>query len=138
MADSSLILAKKLKDKGYSVTKPRLITFDALSNSKQPLTMQDLIRRTNKAVDRASVYRTVDIFEETGITQRIYSGWKYKIELSDVFQEHHHHFTCTNCGLVIPINNEEIEDIIKDLSEKQKFKATTHQLEIQGLCAKCQ
>src|ERR1035438_4268926 len=113
------LLSKKLKDKGYSITKPRLITFEALDNSKQPLTMQDLIRRTNKKIDRASVYRTIDVFEEAGVTQRIYSGWKYKLELSDIFQEHHHHFTCTNCGQVIPIHNQLLEKMIENLSAAQ-------------------
>ena len=138
MADTILQLTKKLKDKGFSVTKPRLVTFEVLSNSKQPLTMQELIRRTNKQVDRASIYRTIDIFEESGITQRIYSGWKYKLELSDNFQEHHHHFTCTNCGLVIPVHDQALEKVIDNLSTAQKFKTTSHQLEIQGICEKCQ
>src|ERR1035438_3102294 len=129
MNDSVSLLTKKLKVKGYSITKPRKLTFEALSNSKQPLTMQDLIRRTNKQIDRASVYRTIDIFEETGITQRIYSGWKYKLELSDTFQEYHHHFTCINCGQVTPIHNQELENIITNLSISQKFKITSHQLE---------
>lgn len=138
MTDLSFVLSKKLKEKGYSVTKPRLITFDVLSDSKQPLTMQDIIRRTNKQIDRASVYRTIDIFDETGITQRIYSGWKYKLELSDSFLEHHHHFTCTNCGGVTPIHDQAIEQIIKELSAKENFQTTSHQLEAQGLCARCQ
>ncbi len=137
MTDLTNVLSKKLKEQGYSVTKPRLVTFDALSSSKQPLTMQDLIRRTNNQVDRASVYRTIDIFEEAGITQRIYSGWKYKLELSDTFQEHHHHFTCTNCGIVIPIHDQKLEDIISDLSARQDFQISSHQLEIQGLCSRC-
>jgi len=138
MTDPVLVLSKRLKDKGYSVTNPRLVTFDVLSNSKQPLTMQDLIRRTKKQIDRASVYRTIEIFEDSGVTQRIYSGWKYKIELSDIFQEHHHHFTCENCGLVIPIHDQQIEQIIERLSSDNKFKLSTHQLEVQGLCEKCQ
>ncbi len=138
MTDLSVLLSKKLKDKGFSVTKPRLVTFEILRDSKQPLTMQDLIRRTNRKIDRASVYRTIDIFEETGITQRIYSGWKYKLELSDTFQEHHHHFTCINCGLVTPIHDENLEKVIENLSSNQSFKITSHQLEIQGLCVKCQ
>jgi Fur family ferric uptake transcriptional regulator len=131
------LLSKRLKDKGYSVTKPRKLTFEALSSSKQPLTMQDLIRRTNKQIDRASVYRTIDIFEETGVTQRIYSGWKYKLELSDIFQEHHHHFTCINCGQVTTVHSKDLETIITSLSTDLNFKITSHQLEIQGLCSKC-
>jgi len=132
------LLTKKLKEKGYSLTRPRKVTFDVLSESKQPLTMQDVIRRTNKLIDRASVYRSIDVFEETGVTERLYSGWKYKIELSDVFQEHHHHFTCTNCGKVIPMNSTEIEKIINELSMANNFQTTNHQLEIQGVCSQCQ
>lgn len=138
MSTLNNVLLKKLKDKGYSLTKPRQIVFNVLSDSRQPLTMQDLIRRTNKEIDRASVYRTIDIFDETGITERIYSGWKYKLELSDAFQEHHHHFTCTNCGRVIPMKDEQIEKIIGDLAKTEKFKTESHQIEIQGLCAQCQ
>jgi Fe2+ or Zn2+ uptake regulation protein len=138
MIDLSTILSKKLKDNGYSLTKPRQITFEVLNDSKQPLTMQDIIRRTKNKVDRASIYRTIDIFDETGITERIYSGWKYKIELSDSFLEHHHHFTCLNCGAVTPIHDESIEKIIGNLSEKANFKITSHQLEVQGFCSKCQ
>jgi len=57
------LLTKKLKEKGYSLTRPRKVTFDVLSESKQPLTMQDVIRRTNKLIDRASVYRSIDVFD---------------------------------------------------------------------------
>jgi Fur family ferric uptake transcriptional regulator len=99
--------------------------------------MQEIIRIANKEIDRASVYRSVDIFEESGIAQRIYSGWKYKIELSDIFQEHHHHFTCLNCGKVYPIHDESIERIINQLAEAEQFKITSHQLEIQGNCSQC-
>lgn len=137
MSDSLLLLTKKLKDKGYSLTKPRLVTFETLSSSMQPLTMQDLIRRTSRQIDRASVYRTIDVFEESGVTHRIYSGWKYKLELSDIFQEHHHHFTCSNCGAISTIHNQTVENVVKELAKVQKFRLTSHQLELQGLCSKC-
>ena len=138
MVVSLELLEKKLKLNGHSITKPRKITFETLVQSNIPLTMQELIRRTNKKIDRASVYRTIDLFESNDITQRIYSGWKYKLELSDAFQEHHHHFTCSNCGLVIPINNQTLEDDIDKISKETYFKTVSHQLEIQGICNKCQ
>jgi len=30
-------------------------------------------------------------------------GWKYKLELSNAFQHHHHHLTCLQCGGVTPL-----------------------------------
>ena len=137
MITAQELLSKKLKAKGYSVTKPRLVTFEALSASPQPLTMQELIRRTVKEIDRASVYRSVEVLEKSGVTQRLYNGWKYKVELSDSFQEHHHHFTCTNCGTVIPLHDQDIEKIIDNLAKDINFEVTAHQIEIQGLCRKC-
>jgi Fe2+ or Zn2+ uptake regulation protein len=137
MTELADLLSKQLKDNGYSITKPRQITFDALLDTKQPLTMQELIRRTTNKIDRASVYRTIEVFEKTGVTQRIYNGWKYKLELSDAFQEHHHHFTCVNCGLITPLHSEQLEIMIGQLTNKLNYKIMTHQLEIQGYCDKC-
>jgi Fur family ferric uptake transcriptional regulator len=131
------LLIDTLKKNGYSLTKPRLFTFNAL-NSTKPLTVKELIKQTSGKIDRASVYRTLDIFEKVNITQRIYTGWKYKVELSDKFQDHHHHLTCKVCGAIIPIHNEKLEEFIDNVAAGKDFKITSHQLEIQGLCKNCQ
>jgi Fur family ferric uptake transcriptional regulator len=130
------LLINTLKENGYSLTKPRLLTFNALNSSK-PITTKDLIKQLSEKMDRASVYRTLDIFEKINITQRIYNGWKYKVELSDKFQDHHHHLTCKKCGSIIPIHDEKLEQFIDELANKENFQIATHQLEIQGLCSNC-
>ena len=99
--------------------------------------MHDLVVRAGQ-VDRASVYRAVDLFERLGIVQRLNTGWKYKLELSDKFAEHHHHLTCLRCGRTIAMNEGELEQLIGRLAEKHGFLPTAHQIEIQGLCAECQ
>jgi Fur family ferric uptake transcriptional regulator len=88
-------------------------------------------------MDRASVYRTVGLFEKLGIVQRINIGWKYRIELSDSFAGHHHHLICTNCQTILPIDMRNIEDFIELTAKQNGFTAVTHQIEIQGLCGKC-
>ena len=130
------LLSKTLKEKGYSLTKPRLLVFEEI-NKSAPLTVRQLIDQINNKVDRASVYRTLTLFEETNVIQRIYAGWKYKVELSDRFNEHHHHLTCQKCGKVIPIHNQQLEKFIEEVAERANFKITSHQLEIQGLCKNC-
>lgn len=136
MAHPSNTLATMLKEHGYSVTKPRLAVFEQLLG-QEPLSMHTLVDRV-QTVDRASVYRTVALFEELGIVIRINIGWKYKLELSERFAEHHHHLSCIRCGQTVPINEQSLERMIEQLSSDYRFKPTAHQIEIQGLCAHCQ
>ena len=89
-------------------------------------------------IDRASVYRAVELFERLGIVQRLNTGWKYKLELTDKFNEHHHHLTCLHCDRTISMNEAELEQLISRLATSHCFKPTSHQIEIQGLCDDCQ
>lgn len=128
-------LTMLLKEHAYSVTKPRLAVFEALLGS-EPLSMHELVERV-PAIDRASIYRTVGLYEELGIILRINIGWKYKLELSDTFSEHHHHLGCTMCGKTIPINESRLEQLVEQLSAAHNFIPQAHQIEIQGVCANC-
>lgn len=125
-----------LKTAGYSLTTARTSVFEALVD-QEPLSMHDLVLRAS-SVDRASVYRAVELFEQIGIVQRLNTGWKYKIELTDMFQAHHHHVTCTRCGTTTAINEEALEQFIEQLARAQGFTPSAHQIEIQGLCRACQ
>jgi Fur family ferric uptake transcriptional regulator len=94
--------------------------------------------RVARSVDRASVYRTVALFERLGIVQRLSHGWKYSLELTDRFSPHHHHLTCDNCGLSIAFEEPALfKAIIFELSRAHQFTADSHQLEIRGLCSSC-
>lgn len=136
-AESKTLLQKILKDGGYSNTTVRTFVCELLW-SKEPQSMRDLTAMSQGTIDRASLYRTIDLFERLGIVQRIYIGWKYKIELSDIFTHHHHHISCLGCGKIVAITEEaEIERLIHDLSSKHGFTAQNHQLEIRGYCKKC-
>lgn len=130
-------LKSLLKNDGASLTKPRKVVFDLLLN-QGPQSMQVLVRRASGKVDRATVYRTVELFERLGIARRLNIGWKYKIELSDVFTGHHHHFYCTNCGRMFDLpDNTMLETMIDTVTAKSGFSPRGHQLEVYGLCVNC-
>ena len=125
-----------LQQAGYSLTEPRLSVFRALQSSA-PLTMHELVGRCLD-VDRATVYRTVGLFEELGILQRLQAGWKYRLELTGVFHEHHHHATCLQCGVSIPLpEDERLEHELQRLADEYGFHMQRHQLELQGVCTSC-
>lgn len=127
------ILAKN----GYSLTQAREQTFKLLL-SPEPQSMAELLAKAKGSIDRVSVYRNVDVFEKIGIVHRIYIGWKYKLELSDQFVGHHHHFSCLNCGKMIDIEDgAAIENFVSTMSEKFAFTPRRHQFEIDGYCKDC-
>lgn len=132
------LLSQTLKSHGYSLTKPRQEVFAALSDS-DALSMRQLVGKLIHKMDRASIYRTIDLFEKLGVVNRLQIGWKYKLELSEAFVEHHHHAACMNCGKVIAFEEEkQLEAQIDKIARDLKFSVASHSLEIRGLCPKCQ
>ena len=119
------------------MTKPRMRLFGLLQ--KHPaLTFKQLLK-LNPQHDPVTLYRNIDLFESLGIITKLRLGWETKIELSDVFQHHHHHFTCMTCGRIITLKeNTIIEKQIKNFTKRLSLKAMDHQLEIRGICSKCQ
>lgn len=126
-----------LKRSGHSATKARQEVFKAMM-TEEPLTMAELVTRLDKSVDRASIYRSVALFEQLGVLQRLQIGWKYKLELSEQYSTHHHHLTCIRCGESLPIVEDELlEASINELAYRARFLPSSHQLEIRGICPKC-
>jgi len=101
--------------------------------------MHSVVAACNDKVDRASVYRTIQLFEQLGVVQRLQIGWKYKLELSDKFSAHHHHLSCVQCGRTIAIDEDTaLEKRMRLLASAYGFLPQGHQLEIRGLCEACQ
>lgn len=129
-------LQEILQNNGHSITKQRRLIFEIL-NANDPLTIKEIYNLSQDLIDRASVYRIIDLFEKTNIVRRSNIGGRYKIELSDNFTAHHHHLTCMNCHKVTIINDPEIELLVDNIVAKHHFRPKDHQLEIQGYCDSC-
>jgi Fur family ferric uptake transcriptional regulator len=131
------LLAKILKENGYSLTLPRQIVFKVIANNT-PLFTSELISHSSDQIDRASVYRTIELFTRLGIINRVNVGWKHKLELSEKFIGHHHHLQCTSCGKVIDMpENAELESKLTKIARSQNFLIRSHQVEIFGICPEC-
>ncbi|GAC1386554.1 MAG: Fur family transcriptional regulator [Candidatus Saccharimonadales bacterium] len=134
-AEEKLILL--LHKLHQSITPGRRQMFNVLQQHG-PLSMSDLIKYLPN-VNRASIYRNVTLFESIGIINRLPVGWKYQLELSDLFSDHHHHITCIKCGNVEPFQEEEsLEKKIADIGTTAGYLVESHSLEIRGVCPVCQ
>ncbi len=126
-----------LSKNNYFVTKARLDLFSLLQAST-PLSVGQISIILHDQ-DQASVYRSVKLFELLGIIKRIGWGNNSKLELSDLFQRHHHHLTCIHCHKIMDLHGEaEIELSIAHVASQRGFIPLDHQLEIRGICKSCQ
>lgn len=118
------------------ITSPRRAVFSALASANKPLSVQEAIA-LSPAIDRVSVYRTLDLFQALRIVEIVTLGWKKRYELASPFKSHHHHLHCERCGETIKVSSEKLEQFMHSLAAEQGFHSTSHSLEISGLCKTC-
>lgn len=126
-----------LKQNSVSVTTARKAIFETLLEADQPLKNGEVARRT-PSVDRASVYRTLELFTQLGITETIIRGWTPLTELAEPFKPHHHHIICDTCGQAEEIENDTLEDVLNLVASRHDFKLKKHVVELTGTCKQCQ
>lgn len=121
-----------------SITPERTELFRILQSYGKPYDVSSLIEHTATTMNKTTVYRNLDLFEKLGIAHRVYTGWKYKVELTDKFRDHHHHISCTNCDDLVAFNESALfERELKRIGQKYGFTEMSHSLELKGLCAAC-
>lgn len=130
-------LQRTLKASGKSLTLPRRQVF-ALLQLHGPLSVAAIARSCSEAIDKATVYRTVELYEDLGIVNRIWHGFKSTVELSEIFTPHHHHAVCQQCGETIDIMSEQLERSISAIAKEHGFIPLQHTVELQGYCKNCQ
>ncbi len=135
---SQELFVKTLSDNHLNLTKSRRKIFQILSDVES-ITMQELIKKTKGSIDRASVYRNIVIFEKIRIIDKIKIGFKYKIELGEMYSYHHHHITCMVCHQSQPIDeNTVLEKALIQQADKLGYRLSKHQIELSGICQNCQ
>ncbi len=128
-----------LRKNSLYVTRQRIALFKLLFNEPKPLPLQDIAKKLNKKLDLVTVYRNIESLESVDVVKKIYTGWNYRVELSEKFREHHHHLTCTRCSKTVRINlGQAIEDELKSIGKSHNFTITNHEVELYGFCKKCQ
>lgn len=128
---------KTLKRNRQNITAARRKVFISLQKSN-PLTMAELVAACRPEINRSSVYRTIELFDKLGIISRIQIGWKYKLELSEPYQQHHHHLYCIRCMHTFALPEDFIlEQRLHSLATDASFTPISHQIEISGICGTC-
>ncbi|AKA70006.1 Fur family transcriptional regulator [Clostridium carboxidivorans P7] len=136
-------LKNNLKEKGYKFTPQRRAIIDIIiKNEGSHLTTEelyDLVKKDCPEIGLATVYRTVQLLEELGVICKLeLNDGCSRYELIHEEENHqHHHLICTNCGSVIEVQHDLLDDLEHEIEEKYNFKITNHSLKFYGICSKC-
>ena len=121
--------------KGLRMTQPRRVIAQVLEESDDHPDVEELYNRAN-AVDSgisiATVYRTVKLFEEAGILDKLEFG-DGRARYEDAERDHHDHLIDMNSGEVIEFVDEEIEALQEKIAEKLGYELRGHRLELYGV-----
>ena len=127
-------IENKCIQKGVRLTDQRKLVAKVMSESEDHPDVDELHKRINKLdpkISIATVYRTVKLFEETGIVAKHdFKGTKARYE--EATQEHHDHLIDVNTGEITEFVNEDIEKLQKKVAEKLGYKLVDHRLELYG------
>ena len=121
--------------KNMRMTEQRRVIARVLSSASDHPDVEELHRRAH-AVDPhisiATVYRTVRLFEEAGIIDRLdfRDGRSRYKEHSD---DHHDHLIDMKTGKVVEFVDEEIEALQEAIARKLGYRLVDHRLELYGM-----
>ena len=128
-------IEKKCKSKGVKLTDQRRVIAKVMSESNDHPNVDELYNRVSKIDEKisiATVYRTVKLFEESGIlAKHDYKGGKARYE--ELNEGHHDHLIDVKSGEIIEFVDEEIEKLQKKVAEKYGYKLVDHKLELYGI-----
>lgn len=138
-------LIKTLSDNGYKTTTQRSLVYDILTENKdQHLSTEevyDLIKNKNPKMGIATIYRTLQLFEEIGLVYKhnFDDGCsRYEILSPNSNEVHqHHHLLCKKCGKIIEVK-EDLMNSLEEIIEKQyNFEILNHVVKFTGICNQC-
>ena len=127
-------IEEKCLSKGVKLTDQRKVIAQVMSQSSDHPDVDELYNRVSKIdskISIATVYRTVKLFEESGIVEKHdFKGGKARYEQSP--DEHHDHLIDINSGEIIEFVDKEIEKLQIEVAKKLGYKLVDHKLELYG------
>uniref|UniRef100_UPI0040484729 Fur family transcriptional regulator n=1 Tax=Yoonia sp. TaxID=2212373 RepID=UPI0040484729 len=117
------------------MTDQRRVIVAVLESATDHPDVEELYNRASAVdpgISLATVYRTVKLFDETGILEKHEFGdGRARYEASD--REHHDHLIDMNSGDVIEFVDPDIEALQEKIAAKLGYRLMGHRLELYGV-----
>ncbi len=137
MATRETIL-QRCETRKLRMTAPRRVIAGVLEAAHDHPDVEELHARANAADPRislATVYRTVKLFEEAGILEKVDFG-DGRARYEDAERAHHDHLIDVTTGQVIEFVDPEIEALQERIAARLGYRLKGHKLELYGVPVK--
>lgn len=124
---------------GYRLTPQRELIVEAIANSDRHITAEevlDVVRQKTKAVNIATIYRTLDLLVEQGLATRTDLG-EGRVVYATIRHGPHIHLICRRCGRILEADASLLALLTTVLQEQYRFLCDTTHLALTGLCEDC-
>jgi Fe2+ or Zn2+ uptake regulation protein len=129
-------LTQALRAGGQRVTLPRLLVHRHVRASDRHVTAEQLhdeLARELPSLSLATVYSTLEVFEDLGLVRRV--GTLGGATLYDSRTTEHHHAICRRCGAVTDVDGAGGHHV--DFRAPAGFTVEHAEVQLVGLCADC-
>ncbi|MFZ5609411.1 MAG: Fur family transcriptional regulator [Pseudomonadota bacterium] len=121
-------------DKGMRMTDQRRVIARVLSQSHDHPDVEEVYRRSiavDPHISIATVYRTVRLFEEAGILDRLdFRDGRARYEPAT--DDHHDHLIDVETGEVLEFHNADVETLQRRIAEELGYELVDHRMELYG------
>lgn len=128
-------IIERCEARGLRLTEQRRTIADVLEAADDHPDVEELYARASAKdpnISLATVYRTVKLFEEAGILEKLEFG-DGRARYEDAERDHHDHLIDLKTGEVIEFVDEEIEELQEKIARKLGYTLKGHRLELYGV-----
>ena len=128
-------IEKLCAEKNMRMTSQRRVIARVLSVAQDHPDVEEVHRRAvevDSSVSIATVYRTVRLFEESGILERHDFG-DGRARYEEATDDHHDHLINIKTGEVVCFTSAEIEALKERIAKEHGLKLVDHKLELYGI-----
>jgi Fur family ferric uptake transcriptional regulator len=129
-----------IKDQGLKATSQREDIAQVFFATNRHISVEELyseVRHVNPRVGYATVYRTMKLLKECGLAaERHFADGQARFENLEA-ERHHDHIICERCGRIVEFIHPQMEQLQEKVAQRFGFVATTHKMEIYGICQEC-
>lgn len=100
--------------------------------------LHSVMREQGSSIGLATVYRALAAMVDTNEADTFLSPNGESMFNACDTEHHHHHIICRSCGRNEEIATDVIEDWSRKVAADHGFTEPTHEIDIFGLCQKCQ
>lgn len=133
------VLSDHLVKQGLKRSDQREAILEVFLKAKGHVSVDDLlglVQRRYPDVGRATVYRTLKLFQEAGLASELAFDGRSRFEV-DWNRAHHDHLICQGCGEIFEFTSPEIERLQDAVASRIGFVIRGHRHQVFGDCAAC-